>query len=155
MAACHTTAGLTGSKGTGRNDVHTGFRRVRHKYRVGLLAHWNMDKLGHEYSFKCIFFNETDVLITHWLRSIFTSPLDNTCQSAFVQATAVQRTDNCPFSEPMIKHFTGAYICKMYNWEIKWKMSCYNCVRVPRLLTAFRKRTNHSSITLSICGYFV
>ena len=89
---------------------------------MGLLVHWSMDKLKHDYIFKCIFLNETDVLITDWLRCVFNIPIENTCESAFVQATAGQRTGIYPFSEPMITYFTGAYICKMYNCKVKLKM---------------------------------
>ena len=56
-------------------------------------------------NFKCIFFNEDDViLIQISLKLVPRSPIDN--KPALVQVMAWRQTGAKPLSEPMLTHFT-------------------------------------------------
>ena len=60
-------------------------------------------------NFKWIFLNEIDrILIEISLKVVAMSPIDN--KPALVQVMAWRRTGDKPLSEPMLIHFTDAYM---------------------------------------------
>ena len=60
-------------------------------------------------NFKCIFLNENNKIpIRVWLKFVARSPTDN--KPALVQVMAWHRTSNKPLTEPMLTHFTDAYM---------------------------------------------
>ena len=59
--------------------------------------------------FKCIFFNENDMIpIQISLKFVASSPIDN--KPALVQVMAWRRIGDKPLPEPMMAQFTDAYM---------------------------------------------
>ena len=94
-----------------------------------LLTHLPLDKMVAilaNYNFKCIFLNENDrIPIRISLKFVPLSPIYN--KSTLVQVMARCRTGDKPLSEPMLTHFTDAYMPHQgdmsWGWS-KWAVFC-------------------------------
>ena len=125
-----------------------------------LLTHLPLDKMVAilaNYNFKCIFLNENDrIPIRISLKFVPMSPIYN--KSALVQVMARCRTGDKPLSEPMLTHFTDAYMPHQgdmsWGWS-KWAVFCRQLAEIWSYTPLWKSNRNLFSTQIFYHLFFV